>query len=586
MKGAPRSEQFDDIYFSAEDGLAETQHVFINGNNLPSAWADKSQFTIAETGFGTGLNFLTAWKLFEDTATPIQTLDFVSFEKFPLTPDEIREYLTPWHADFGAQIDLLLDQYPLRIASFHRLKLTPQVTLTLIFDDINEAIPTLDAAVDCWFLDGFTPSKNPDMWSDTVFENMARLSIKNATYATFTAAGFVRRGLENAGFSVQKTDGFGKKRDMVVGLYQENGLEPTQPLPRGSKIVLIGGGLAGTACAYTLKQYGFEPVIYEASDSLASGASGNSVGFYNPRFTAQRDAISNFFVPAFNQFYQTAKRAGKNIDFSPYGAIHLVNAPEKEKRFNKLIENWQWHSDHVELLDEEQTRDTSGIDTKTNALHLPQSGSVSPYKLCHYYAESVEVNLGHPITDIKNLDEDVVIFCNGSAVQDIVSEDWLDLETVRGQVTEVSATAISEAIQCNIHYGGYISRAYDGKHMIGATFQRWLDHDDEIDEDDADNIRNLKEALPTLNNQEFVTCNHRASLRTATKDRFPLVSKHPSQDNIFISTAFGSHGLVGSIMAAHYLADMLRGNPVNCLPKDTQYALSAQRFIDRAIKKG
>jgi len=228
MKGAPRSDQFDDIYFSAEDGLAETKHVFLGGNGLPQAWQGKKSFTICETGFGTALNFLSAWKLFEETANEGQTLDFISFEKYPLTPEVIKEALSPWADHFGERIERLCAEYPLRIAGFHRIKISSQITLTLIFDDVNDAISQLMASVDCWFLDGFTPAKNPDMWSETLFQNMARLSKNGATFSTFTAAGDVRRGLASAGFSVEKQKGYGRKRDMIAGNFEGEGVVPSQ----------------------------------------------------------------------------------------------------------------------------------------------------------------------------------------------------------------------------------------------------------------------------------------------------------------------------------------------------------------------
>lgn len=217
MKGAPRSKQFDDVYFSADDGLAETQHVFLKGNNLPEAWQDKSRFVVAETGFGTGLNFLATWKLFEETAGKDQELHFISFEKHPLDGEEIVLYLQPWAEEFQAQLSLLQACYPLLAPGFHRIVLSNQVVLTLVFDGVNTAMHQLKADVDAWFLDGFKPSTNPDMWTDRVFQEMARLSHFGTTFATFTSAGDVRRGLEEAGFEVRKTSGFGRKRDMLIG---------------------------------------------------------------------------------------------------------------------------------------------------------------------------------------------------------------------------------------------------------------------------------------------------------------------------------------------------------------------------------
>ena len=143
----------------------------------------------------------------------------MSFEKFPLTPDIIKEALSHWQGELGDYADQLCSHYPLLVPGFHRLQLSEHVLLTLIFGDVNDMMRRLNARIDCWFLDGFKPSSNPEMWSEEVFSLMARLSKENASFATFTAAGFVKRGLEAAGFETHKVDGFGRKREMLAGRF-------------------------------------------------------------------------------------------------------------------------------------------------------------------------------------------------------------------------------------------------------------------------------------------------------------------------------------------------------------------------------
>lgn len=580
MKDVPRSAQFDDIYFSAENGLAETDHVFIKGNALPQAWEGKTQFTICETGFGTGLNFLSAWKLFEKTAKSSQTLDFISFEKYPLTSSEIKAGLEPWAEYFGKRLDILCDEYPLRVAGFHRIKISPQVTLTLIFDDVNDALPQLNAVIDCWFLDGFAPAKNPDMWRDILFQNMARISSSGASFATFTAAGDVRRGLEGAGFSVQKQKGFGRKRDMIVGKFEAQGRQREKVF--GKHIAIVGGGLAGTASAYVLKQYGFDPVIYEREEMLAQGASGNSIGLYNPRFTAQRDDVSDFFSAAYAQLIRLAKKAGEEIEYNPCGALHLINTPEKEKRFKAVIRKWMWNQDHVKLLTAEQAGDISGVKIETDCLYLSDAGSVSPYKLCHYMARDIEVKYLKDIGDLSLIEADAVLLCNAYAAKDII--DWLPLVKVRGQMTEIETPPRLENLKCNIHYSGYLSASRNGTNAIGATFDKWTNHQDVTEQDHQKNITKLMESLPFLQGQQFKIRCGRARFRAEPHDHFPLVGNMPDEDNVFIATAFGSYGVVSAIQSAHYIADFLRGGSV-CLPERTVKALAPQRFLDRMFKK-
>lgn len=220
MKGAPRSKEFDDVYFSASDGLAETRFVFLEKNNLPEAFAEQEHFTIFETGFGTGLNFLAAWALFEEHADKGRSLHFISVEKYPLSAAEIEAYLKPFAHEFPKLLDALVTHYPdVLSAGRHEIALDEDVHLSLIIGDVNTVISGVTEQVDCWFLDGFKPSSNPEMWSEMLFSNMARLSKPGAHFATFTAAGFVKRGLREAGFDVQKTRGFGTKRDMLIGQF-------------------------------------------------------------------------------------------------------------------------------------------------------------------------------------------------------------------------------------------------------------------------------------------------------------------------------------------------------------------------------
>lgn len=224
--GIPISSAFDDIYFSVENGLNESQYVFLSNNDIPHRWQQShiNDFHIAETGFGTGLNFFVTWQLFNKTKKQGDRLIFTSFEKYPLKHDEIKRALSVW-PELNEMVEIFLKQYPLDI--FEDITLIfqeQQVQLNLIIGDVNKRIPELNLAphnkINAWFLDGFAPSKNPDMWSQNLFNEMARLASDDCTVATFTAAGFVRRGLQSAGFSMKKQKGFGFKREMLIGKFQ------------------------------------------------------------------------------------------------------------------------------------------------------------------------------------------------------------------------------------------------------------------------------------------------------------------------------------------------------------------------------
>ena len=217
VKNVPRSLRFGDLYFSDLDGLDETKYVFLNGNKLPEIWMCTDRFIIAETGFGTGLNFFATWRLWRENSTPNGNLIYYSIEKYPLTISQIVKSIGHW-----SDLKPLLEEFKKDYASTEVNSQTilfdeGRVTLKLIFGDVKEVLSQATFSSDAWFLDGFAPSCNPEMWSDEVFLEVARLSKKGTRLATFTAASAVRRGLRDVGFYMVKIPGFGRKREMLTG---------------------------------------------------------------------------------------------------------------------------------------------------------------------------------------------------------------------------------------------------------------------------------------------------------------------------------------------------------------------------------
>lgn len=571
------SQRFDDIYFSRQDGLAETRHVFLNGNHLPERWAGCDRFTIAETGFGTGLNFLSAWKLFDETAGPGAVLDFISFELYPLAAREIEQALDHWRAYFGGRLEELIQSYPLRIPGWHRLDFMKggivRIRLTLIFDDVNAALPrvTIPSGVDAWFLDGFAPAKNPQMWNAHVFQNMARLSRQGATLSSFTAAGLVRNGLREAGFAIQKTRGFGRKRDMITGAFAGDGIQAV--LPQIRRVAVVGGGLAGTACAMILRGRGIGHVLFEAGPELAGGASGNRRGIFNPRFMAQRNAQSDFYSSAF-------ALAARTVRGERCGSLHLLTDADKERRLRACCDNWGWHEDHMVLLDAKAASEQAGIELSHAALYLPDSGQVSPRDLCHGWAAGSDIRLNAPMTREALENFDAVILACGAGVRAFFPD--LPLETVRGQVIEMAATPQSAKLRSNLCYGGYIGPACDGVHMVGSSFQKWLTETTLRDEDTRDILDKLSATIPGLRLGAML--DGRAALRCAAKDRFPVIGRMAAEPRFLITAAHGSHGIVSALEGAHLLGDILQETPYS-LPHDSVDALSPQRFQERAGRK-
>ncbi len=210
----PVSVRFDDPYFAREDGRGETQAVFIAGNGLPGRWQGTSHFTVAELGFGTGLNFLETLVTWRAAPADDGRLTFVSFERYPLSLDDLARALSPW-PDLYRLAEPLLAHWP--PASNYLGVEFGSVTLDLRIGDANQTVPGWQGLADAWYLDGFSPAKNPDLWSAELLGHVFRHTHPGGTFSTYTSAGWARRNLIGAGFITSKVPGFGRKRDRLSG---------------------------------------------------------------------------------------------------------------------------------------------------------------------------------------------------------------------------------------------------------------------------------------------------------------------------------------------------------------------------------
>lgn len=335
------------------------------------------------------------------------------------------------------------------------------------------------------------------------------------------------------------------------------------------KIAIIGGGLAGTACAYVLRQKGHEPILFEKSSELAHGASGNSLGLYNPRFYAEARDESYFYRDAFLSAENVFSQAGQEIDHVQNGGLHLILDETKEQRFQKVMSSGVWQEEDIRYFPAKEASDFAGVDIPYDAISLVKAGSVCPYKLCYYYAgeSKVRYNAGlnyiHTDKDgIWHVDGelfDAVILACGSHVKDFTQTSWIPVYTVRGQIIEVDATPYSSSLKTDLRYGGYISTAHNGRHVIGSTFQKWIKHTEIRDEDSAYILDQLHQTIPEMRDVSTV-CGARASMRCTTPQRLPVIGAVPDQMNLFVSTAHGSHGLVTTLQAAYIIAEHIEDN--------------------------
>lgn len=438
--GTPVSRQFNDIYFSTDDGLEETRYVFLNGNHLPQRFAThgKDAFIVAETGFGTGLNFLTLWQAFDGFRQQhpdarLTRLHFISVEQFPLRAADLAKAQANWPALAGNYAELIR-AWPLATPGCHRLILADgAVTLDLWFGEVNALLPewgdSLSGQVDAWFLDGFAPAKNPGMWTPALFHAMARLAAPQGTFATFTSAGLVRRGLQAAGFAVEKVAGYGRKREMLTGRLADNAKgETLNSMPadnakgeaytdvpadsamdetltstsaaRGNlsanapwfvrraadhpmEVAIVGGGIAAALLADALQRRSARVTLYCADNAPARGASGNRQGALYPLLNNEDDELASFFANAFIfacQYYRERARLGVEFEHQWCGVTQLAYNQRLRGKLDAILANG-WPAGLIRDVASAEMPALTGVATGCGGVTYPLGGWLNPEQL-------------------------------------------------------------------------------------------------------------------------------------------------------------------------------------------------------------
>ena len=340
--GAPRSRRFDDIYFSIEGGLDETRAVFLAGCGLPEAWRGRSRFVVGELGFGTGLNVLALLELWRLQRPGDGRLNVFSIEAYPLARAQAQRALSAWPglADLAAP---LLHRWPTS-EGFHRIDFPGLgASLDLAVMEAATALGAWRGQADAWFLDGFAPSRNPEMWRPEVLDLVAKRSAPGARAATFTVAGGVRRGLAAAGFDTARRPGFGRKAERLEAVLP-GAPRPSQTRPR---VLIIGAGVAGAALARAFKAQGVTPTMI-CDQGVA--ASGNPAALVSPRFDAGGGPPAQLHAQAF------ARAAAIYEDETPQaviarGALQLEAAERDGRRFDTVARSPLFEPSALQRLD-------------------------------------------------------------------------------------------------------------------------------------------------------------------------------------------------------------------------------------------
>ncbi|KAA1173923.1 bifunctional tRNA (5-methylaminomethyl-2-thiouridine)(34)-methyltransferase MnmD/FAD-dependent 5-carboxymethylaminomethyl-2-thiouridine(34) oxidoreductase MnmC [Marinobacter salinexigens] len=605
--GVPESTRFGDVYFSRDNGLEETRYVFLDRNRLRErfqAVEDGGHFVIAETGFGTGLNFLATWELWQEVvADKSAILHFVSVERFPLTPEDLARALESWPtlAPFAEE---LRANYPPLTHGVHRIHLAGgRIRLTLYFGDILDAWSELSFCADAWFLDGFAPSLNPEMWLDQAIGHIRSHSKAGTTLATFTAVGRIRRALADSGFTMQKTAGFGRKRDMLIGELEDPAQTPDTGIKESHPaITIIGAGISGCLLARNLADRGVPVTLIEAADDAGSAASGNRQGALYVKLGVEFNDQTELALTALT-FSQRAYKPYEGRFWHPTGLLQLACDDKEAERQQRFLERSHYPESLLRPVDSMQASELCGIATQHSGLWFPGCGWLEPAKACTLLAEhpliqkrygvQVEMLSRHrerwhiSASDGSTFESETLVLCTGHTTPDLLPFSGnIRLKRIRGQVTHIPSNDLNnpDCVVCGHRYLNPVSDEYA---VTGATFDLRDDNPDVTLESHRENLDELNQMLPGVGAAhllEGLTLNDltgRVAFRCTTHDYQPVAGPcdiGSDHSGLYLFTGLGSKGLTYAPLLAEYLGDRLTGQP-SCLPLKLQRRVDANRIL-------
>lgn len=627
--GTPFSPVYNDIYHSADSGPGQARHIFIAGNGLPARWAHAPTFTIVETGFGLGLNFLATWQAWRTDPHRCRRLYFVSIEKHPFE----REALTALHARYPEFIQLavpLQAAWPQLVPGLQRRHFdNGRVTLTLAFGDIATVLPQLRVGADAFYLDGFAPERNPEMWSPRMMKALARLAKNEATLATYTSARQVRDALTAAGFTVEKCAGFGRKRTMLTACFTPRWLRKHAPPPAPEwpekNVLVIGAGLAGAAAAERLAARGWRVAVIERHPQPATEASGMPAGIVHPHLSPDDCLLSRFtragFLYALDH-WQALQAAGHHFAWQRCGVLQITADDGEEARMAQTLRALGYPAGYAQYLPREEAGKLAGCRVAGGGWWFPAGGWLRAAELIAAQLAATQNLVANFNTEVRALvrknecwtalardgmviaTAPVVILANAHDAARL-AVIGAPLQRIRGQVTLIAAAALSQlsTVVCG---RGYVVPTENGTAVAGASYD--LDAEDPAPHatQHALNLGHVARLLPDIMLSESAVRGGNVGFRCVAPDRMPLlgalpdvVATHaraaeltgaqlvdlPRLPGLYGAFGYASRGLAWAALGGELIASMVEGEP---LPLEGALvdAVDPGRFMLKQVRHG
>lgn len=641
-QGVPYSTRYDDLYHSPEGGLAQAHHVFLGGNNLPQAWRGRDQFVILETGFGQGLNFLATWQAWRDDPARCKRLHVVSIEKHPFTQAGLAQV----HTSLGDLATLgreLRDAWPLALPGLHRLEFDGgAVTLTLAFGDVAAMLPKLALGVDAFYLDGFSPSRNADMWAPTVMKRLARLARNDATLATYTSAGFVRRGLKDAGFTVSKVPGLGSKWEMTVARFA--GDRPRRHRPPVAaqwperRAIVIGAGLAGCAVTERLATRGWQITLFDTLQGPARLTSSHRAAAMHPHFSIDDGHLSRL-SRAGNLYalrhWASLAQSGHPVGWQDCGVLQVGVSDDESRLQQAALAGLKFPERFARWMSREEACMHHGAKLARGGLWFESGGWAAPPDICEAQLAAaglaVSPRFGCMVLQLRRVGDrwealsetgdvmasaPVVVLANAHAALELMPSSFMEVRRIRGQLTALSAPAV-EGLgswpDCVLTGGGYLlPRAADGSARVGSSYEEDEGHEPLIARTaiHAENLGRLAGLLPAQADAiaalDAAALDGFVGLRSVSHNRLPLIGAVADEDaavgragalrgahlrdiprlpGLYASLALASRGLTWAALGAELIASTIEGEPLP-IESDLADAIDPARSLMRALRQG